>query len=244
MARKLREIHITGLLFKKNGGGLMTNETALSMLLPTEHVRRFLEEASRDPNFAEKFPKITTQFQRQILWLFFMGYTVKNVSNYLHVKEGDLVSEFNKAIRSITVHFLFSENIHRHANRVPIIEYIDEIDENNLNNKNYVSRIPPPPPPFAYISSDMRDLRRELRRELLWKELNEHSNKKSSAVFIDDKSSQSDMENINVGLTFTEEAMNDLNRVAENAVRKAREHNDEIEHLLGQLQALREESSK
>ena len=49
---------------------------------------------------------------------------------------------------------------------------------------------------------------------------------------------------IDVGLTFTEEAMSYLNCVADNAVRKAREHNDEIEHLLGQLQALGEEASK
>jgi hypothetical protein len=208
MARKLREIHITGrltgLLFKKNGEGVMTNETALSMLLPTEHVRRFLEEASRYPNFAEKFPKITTEFQRQILGLFLMGCTIKDVSNYLHIKESDLVSEFNKAIRSITVRFLFSENTHGRR-------------ESYLNKQ-----------------WEFEDL------ELL----NKHVAKKSIAVSIDDEPSESDMENINVGLTFTEEAMNDLNRVAENAVRKAREHNDEIEHLLGQLQALREESSK
>lgn len=52
------------------------------------------------------------------------------------------------------------------------------------------------------------------------------------------QATQSEVDEIDFSLTFTEEAMNDLNRVTQNAVRKAREHNNEIERLLGQLQAL------
>jgi DNA-binding CsgD family transcriptional regulator len=77
----------------------------------------------------------------------------------------------------------------------------------------------------------------------LIRQLKTNPNLFGQLTYIDNDFPQSKVGEIDSSLTFTKEAMHILNFVAENAVLKAREHNDEIERLLSELQALREEAS-
>jgi hypothetical protein len=229
----------------------MTNETAPlkasltdpSKALPIENIRSFFSELLTN-SYPEGPATRLDAYEQRVLQLFFERKTEEEIFKELKINREKLSRE----LMIIT---------HKLIHTQPYLN-VDKVSADQEKNQTYgvISNTKD----NEYEENSLRNRREQfIRKRAFFLEpspmtrfyefnVNKISSPKPRSSeresFDEEKFSHLKMNEINEGLTFAEEAMNNLSHAAEKAALKARAHNDEIEHLLGQLRAFREEASK